>query len=89
MFSRFGLGKQEVLIKYLNKELSEYSLWDLGLIERQLSLAEDKREEASKHPKFTTGVDKKKAMPFPSPNPAFLELKSAIEEEIRKKQNGN
>lgn len=81
-----GLRKREALIKYLNKELSEHSLWDLGLIEKSLKEAEAKREEASKHPKFTTGVDKKKAMEFPSPNPAFLELKEAVELEIRKKQ---
>lgn len=74
-------------MKYLSLELSEYSLWELGDIEKSLKEAEAKREEASKHPKFTTGVDKKKAMPFPPPNPAFLELKSAVEEEIRKKQN--
>lgn len=71
---------------YLNKSLSDYSLWELGDIEKSLKEAEAKREEASKHPKFTTGVDKKKAMKFPPPNPAFLELKLAVEEEIRKRQ---
>lgn len=73
-------------MKYLNKELSDHSLWDLGLIEKSLKDAIAKRAEASKHPKFTTGVDKKKAMVFPPPNPTFLELKLAIEEEIRKRQ---
>lgn len=73
-------------MNYQNKPLSDYSLWDLGLIEKSLKEAETKREEASKHPKFTTGVDKKKVMPFPPPNPSFLELKLAVEEEIRKKQ---
>lgn len=73
-------------MNYQNKPLSEYSFWELGDIEKLLKEAEAKREEASKHPKFTTGVDKKKAMEFPPPNPAFLELKSAIEEEIRKRQ---
>lgn len=76
-------------MKYLNKNLSDYSLWELGDIEKTLKDAETKREEASKHLKFTTGVDKKKAMEFPPPNPAFLELRSAVEEEIRKRQNGN
>lgn len=74
-------------MNYQNKPLSAYSLWELGDIEKTLKEAEAKREEASKHPKFTTGVDKKKAMEFPPPNPAFLELKLAVEEEIRKRQN--
>lgn len=76
-------------MKYLNKDLSDYSLWELGDIEKSLKDAKAKREEASKHPKFTTGIDKKKAMPFPPPNPAFLELKLAVEEEIKRKQNGS
>lgn len=75
-----------MLMNYLNKPLSDYSLWELGDIEKTLKKAEAKREEASKHPKFTTGMNKKKAMEFPPPNPAFTELKSAIEEEIRKRQ---
>lgn len=65
---------------YNGKPLSEHSLWDLGIIETSLKEAITKREEASKHPKF-------KKMKFPPPNPAFLELKSAVEAEIRKKQN--
>ncbi len=73
---------------YCGKALSEYSLWDLGVIEKSLKDAEAKREEASKHHKFDK-IKNKKAMEFPPPNPEFLKLKSAIEAEIRKKQNAN
>lgn len=71
---------------YNGKELSEYSLWELQAIKTSLKEAEDKREEASKHHKFDK-VNNKKAMEFPPPNPNFLILKEAVEEEIRKKQN--
>lgn len=67
-------------MNYNGKPLSEYSLWDLGKIETTLKEAEAKREEAKKHPKF-------EKMEFPPPNPEFLKLKSAVEQEIRKKQN--
>lgn len=73
-------------MNYQNKPLSEYSLWELGDIEKSLKEAEARREEASKHPKFDKASNKK-AMEFPPPNPAFIELKTAIEEEIRKRQN--
>lgn len=65
---------------YQGKDLSSLSLWDLGKIETSLKEALAKREEASKHPKF-------EKMKFPPPNPNFLNLKVAVEEEIRKKQN--
>lgn len=65
---------------YQGKDLSSFSLWDLGKIETSLKEALAKREEASKHPKF-------EKMKFPPPNPNFLNLKVAVEEEIRKKQN--
>jgi hypothetical protein len=65
---------------YNGKPLSEYSLWELGLIEQSLKEAEAKREEAKKHTKF-------EKMEFPPPNPEFLKLKFAVEEEIRKKEN--
>ena len=71
---------------YNDKLLTDYSLWDLGLVLKTLRDAEAKREEASKHPKFDT-KNNKKAIPFPPPNPNFLKLKDAIEAEIRKKQN--
>lgn len=65
---------------YQGKDLSSLSLWDLGKIETSLKEALAKREEASKHPKF-------EKMKFPPPNPNFLNLMQAVEEEIRKKQN--
>lgn len=64
---------------YAGKDLSDYNLWELGEILQKLLDAEQKREEASKHPKFLK-------MEFPPPNPAFLNLKSEIEKEIRNKQ---
>lgn len=67
-------------MNYLGKPLFEYSLWELGDIEKSFKDAEAKREEASKHSKF-------EKMEFPSPNPEFLKLKDAIEEEIRNRQN--
>lgn len=78
-------------MKYGGKELSDYSLWDLGLIEKSLKEAEAKREEASKHKKFNMDYQEGnkviKKQEFPPPNPEFLKLKEAIELEIRKKQN--
>lgn len=71
---------------YCGQSLSAYSLWDLGMIEKSLLDAEARREEASKHYKFDK-IKNKKAMEFPSPNPEFLKLKSAIEIEIRNRQN--
>ena len=73
---------------YNGKELSNYPLWDLGLIEKSLKEAEARRNEASKHHKFDK-VRNKKAIEFPPPNPEFLKLKEAVEEAIRKKQNAN
>lgn len=73
-------------IMYGGKPLSAYNLWELGLIEQSLKQAEAKRNEAAKHPKFDKN-NSKNVGAFPSPNPEFLKLKTAIEEEIRKKQN--
>lgn len=67
-------------MNYQGKDLSSLSLWDLGKILNTFNDALAKREEASKHPKF-------EKMKFPPPNPNFLNLKEAVEEEIRKKQN--
>ncbi len=71
---------------YCGKPVSAYSLWELGKIEQSLLDAEARREEASKHPKFDKN-NAKTVGSFPPPNPEFLKLKSAIENEIRKKQN--
>lgn len=75
---------------YQNKPLSAYSLWELGLVEKDIQAALARREEASKHPKFN--VDRMKdgkkilKMPFPPPNVEFLKLKDAIEAEIKNRQ---
>lgn len=73
-------------MKYLDKELSEYTLQELELIWCDLQEAEAKREKASRHLKFDK-VNNKKAMEFPPPNPNFLILKDAIVEEIKRKEN--
>lgn len=73
-------------VKYLNRLLSDYSLWELVDFLKSFKLAEARREEASKHHKFDK-VNNKKAMEFPPINPEFLKLKEAIEKEIRNKQN--
>lgn len=73
-------------IEYLGKPLASYTLWELGAIKTNFDNAMLKREQASSHIKFDA-INNKKAMVFPPPNPQFLKLKSAVEEEIRKKQN--
>ena len=72
-------------MQYLNKDLSTYSLPQLQVILSGLQAAEDRRNEASKHPKFDKST--KKGMDFPPPNPELLKLKLAIEEELRKRKN--
>lgn len=75
---------------YRGTPLSSISLWDLGLIEKELKAALVKREEASKHPKFNVDreINKKviKKINFPPPNVEFLKLKDAIETEIKNRQ---
>lgn len=66
--------------EYNGKPLSSYDVWALGTILKSMEDALAKREIARQHPKF----DK---MNFPNPNPEFVKLKSAIEEEIRKRNN--
>ncbi len=67
-------------VTYLGKPLSSYNVWELGHILSSMNTAEAKRNEARQHEKFKK-LDGK-GMEFPPPNPAFLKLKSAIEEEI-------
>lgn len=73
-------------MKYLNKELSEYSLWDLGQIKSELDAAEAKRVKASEHPKFNVDRQESKRtipkMEFPPANSEFIKLKNAIKAEI-------
>lgn len=65
---------------YRGKPLSDYTTEQLSAILKYMSDQEQVREEASKHEKFTRTDGK--AMPFPTPNPNFLNLKSEIEKEI-------
>ena len=71
-------------INYGGKSLSQYSLWELGEFLKNIETAENKREAASKHKKFN---DPNKKLMLPEQNPKHLEIKNAIIEEIRKKQN--
>ena len=73
-------------IQYGGKSISSYSLWELGQFLKRMEEAEKKRKEASKHKKFDK-LNNDKAMEFPPINPEFLKIKTAIEEEIRKKQD--
>jgi len=66
-------------VKFGDKPLTEMTLWELGELEKAMNVTLAKREEASKHPKF--GM-----MNFPPPNPLFLEMKNAVELEIKKRQ---
>lgn len=74
---------------YWGKPLSE--LVDLELIQAHAycKLAEERREKAKDHPKFTTdreinGVKVKKLV-LPPINPNFKSLKDAIETELQKR----
>lgn len=80
-------------MKYLNKELSSYSLWDLGEIKTSLDAAEAQRVKASQHPKFNADRQEGKRtipkMEFPPTNPKFIELKNAVEIEIESRNKKN
>jgi len=56
----------------------------LEFILKSLTAAEAKRNEASQHEKFNK-LDGK-GMEFPPPNKAFVELKNAIELEIKERK---
>jgi hypothetical protein len=72
-------------MKYLNREISE--LHDLALMQAVMDLNEAlaKREQASKHPKFDKN-NSKNVGSFPPPNPAFVELKAALEAEMNNRK---
>jgi hypothetical protein len=75
-------------MNYQGKDLKTYFTSQLEAILGGLQSALDARNKASEHSKFNKNHDKYVGE-FPPPNPAFLELKSAIEEELRKrKSNG-
>ena len=66
---------------YQGAPLSSYSLWELGQFEKSFIEADKKREEASTHEKLI-----KRNIKLPPPNPEYLKLKSAIENEIKFRQ---
>ena len=65
-------------MQVFGKEISEYSNEELTDIARSLDDAFNKRQEASRHPKF-------QKMAFPEPNQAFEQLRKNIKEEIHKR----
>jgi len=79
-------------MKYKNKELSEFSLWELEQVKYEFDHAEARRENASKHPKFNEDriIDNHKIPKMEMAeiaNPAYLELKQAIHDEFEKRKN--
>jgi hypothetical protein len=61
-------------------KVDDKELWELEAMLNSINVAMNKREEASKHPKFQN-------MEFPPPNPKFLELKNSVELAIKNKQD--
>lgn len=78
-------------MKYLGKEISEYSLETLQAFKALMDEALAKREIASKHEKFNTDVVRNNIkipkMEFPPINPEFLKIKTEIEQAIESKKN--
>lgn len=70
---------------YAGKDLAILDLWALSDILKSLNAAEERRELASKHPKFDRASNAK-AMEFPPPNPEFLKLKAEVEAQIKQRQ---
>ncbi len=66
-----------------NKKPSELDDWTLVEAWEKCGQVLKEREIASKHPKFNDGP---KRMAFPPPNPAFVEMKNSIEEEMKKRK---
>lgn len=67
-------------LTFNGKPISSYDVWALGTILKSMNDALSKREEARTNKKF-------EKMQFPAPNPEFLKLKTAIEEEIKRKSS--
>ncbi len=66
-------------MKFNNKEISELEDSILLAARDQCGQILIDRVEAGKHEKF-------KKMPFPPPNPKFIEMKNEIENEIKKRK---
>ena len=77
--------------KYLNKTLDQYSTEQLDNILASLVAAETRGNEASSHVKFNENRQiGNKTIPktdFPYPNPEFLNLKNAIIDELKNRNN--
>ena len=79
-------------MKYKNKELSEFSLWELEQAKYEFDHAEARRDNASKHPKFNEDrvINNQKIPKMEMAeiaNPAYIELKQAIQEEFEKRKS--
>lgn len=72
------------------RDISSLSLEQLTATLKAMEATEAKRNEASNHEKFNknreVGNKTIPKMQFPPPNPAFLKLKIAIQEEIGKRK---
>lgn len=75
------------MVSYNGKDLSQYTLQQLKNILSGFEASLAVRAQAAAHDKFTKGVGNKKAMNFPPPNPNFINLKLAIEKEIRNRSD--
>lgn len=73
-------------MQYAGKDISSLDLPQLEGILKGLCAAERERDKARSHQKFDK-TSNKKALEFPNINPAFIQLKNSIEEEIRKRRN--
>lgn len=77
-------------MNYLGKPLEKYSLQQLKNILSGFEAALHHRNKVSQHEKFNkdkvVGNKKTPKMDFPKPNPEFLKLKLAIEEEIKNRK---
>ncbi len=66
-------------MQFNNKEILELSNDELKNAHANCNKILDDRKLASEHEKF-------KKMPFPPPNPKFIEMKNEIENEIKKRK---
>ena len=66
-----------------DKKPSELDDWTLTIAYEKCGQVMAQRDKASRHPKFNDGP---KRMAFPPPNPAFIEMKNSIENELKKRK---
>jgi hypothetical protein len=74
-------------MNYNGKPLNDHTNDELLAICHTFVIAEQRREDASKHEKFNVerviGEKKIPKMQFPPPNPAFVKLKLEIQAEMK------